>query len=42
MVAIIGSQSADRLSAAAAAKNVTLTRADVYSLIEACEGIALP
>ena len=42
MVAIIGSQSAARLSAAAAAKNVTLTRADVYSLIEASEGIALP
>jgi len=41
-VAIIGSQSDARLSASQAALNVTLTRADVYALIEASEGVPLP
>ena len=41
-VPIIGSQSPDRLQAAMQATQVTLTRADVYQLIEASEGVALP
>lgn len=41
-VPIIGSQSPDRLQAAMQACEVTLTRADVYQLIEASEGVALP
>jgi len=41
-VALIGSQSSERLSAAQAALSVTLTRADVYALIEASEGVPLP
>jgi len=41
-VPIIGSQTVGRLDAAAAAKDVTLTRRDVYHLIEASEGTPLP
>ena len=41
-VALVGSQSAARLQAAAKAAAVTLTRADVYALIEAAEGVPLP
>ena len=41
-VALVGSQSAARLQAAAKATAVTLTRADVYALIEAAEGVPLP
>jgi predicted oxidoreductase len=41
-VAIVGSQRPDRLRAATDALQVTLTRADVYTLIEASEGEALP
>ena len=41
-VAILGSQKPDRLQAATAALNVSLTRDDVYTLIEASEGEALP
>ena len=41
-VAILGSQKPDRLRAATGALNVSLTRDDVYTLIEASEGEALP
>ena len=41
-VALIGSQSIDRLQAAAQVSTVTLTRADIYALIEAAEGVPLP
>lgn len=41
-VALVGSQSLARLEAAAAATQITLTRADVYALIEAAEGVPLP
>ena len=41
-VAILGSQKPDRLRAATAALDVSLTRDDVYTLIEASEGEALP
>ncbi len=41
-VAIVGSQKPERLEAATAALNVSLTREDVYTLIEASEGEALP
>ena len=41
-VALVGSQNIDRLHAAAKACAITLTRADVYGLIEAAEGVALP
>ena len=41
-VAILGSQKPDRLRAATSALKVTLTRDDVYTLIEASEGEALP
>jgi len=41
-VAIIGSQKPERLRAAMTALDVTLTRDDVYTLIEASEGEALP
>ncbi len=41
-VAIVGSQQPERLEAATDALKVTLERADVYTLIEASEGEALP
>ena len=41
-VALVGSQSIDRLKAAAQATEITLTRADIYALIEAAEGVPLP
>ncbi len=41
-VAIIGSQNIDRLVRAQDALGVTLTRTDVYRIIEASEGIPLP
>ncbi len=41
-IALIGSQSIDRLQAAAKVSDITLTRADVYALIEAAEGVPLP
>ena len=41
-VPIIGSQSSQRLKAICSALSVRLTRSDVYKLIEACEGVALP
>lgn len=41
-VAIVGSQRADRLRTAATALDVSLTREDVYKLIEAAEGEPLP
>ena len=41
-VALIGSQTPTRLAQAFNALNVTLTRADVYALIEAREGLPLP
>jgi predicted oxidoreductase len=41
-VAIVGSQKPERLEAATAALTVSLTREDVYTLIEASEGEALP
>ena len=41
-VALVGSQSIARLQAAQKATEITLTRADVYALIEAAEGVPLP
>lgn len=41
-IALVGSQSPDRLKEAALAADITLTRADVYALIEAAEGVPLP
>ena len=41
-VAIVGSQNPDRLSAATAAFDVALDRADVYALVQASEGQPLP
>lgn len=41
-IALVGSQSTARLQAARQATQITLTRADVYALIEAAEGVALP
>jgi predicted oxidoreductase len=41
-VPLIGSQTGQRLEAICKALSVRLTRGDVYKLIEACEGIALP
>jgi predicted oxidoreductase len=41
-VPLIGSQNPDRLRAAARATDITLTRSDVYALIEAAEGVPLP
>jgi predicted oxidoreductase len=41
-VAIVGSQNPDRLRAATAALEVSLTREDVYTLIQASEGEPLP
>ena len=41
-IAIIGSQNAARITAATKALSITLTRQDVYALIEAAEGVSLP
>ena len=41
-IAIIGSQNLERMRAAAAAQYITLTRRDIYALIEAAEGVPLP
>ena len=41
-VALIGSQTPARLTQAVKALEITLTRADVYALIEAREGVPLP
>ncbi|NOX28764.1 MAG: aldo/keto reductase [Actinobacteria bacterium] len=41
-VAIVGTQTIDRVEEATAALRVTLTRTDLYQLIEACEGVPLP
>jgi predicted oxidoreductase len=41
-VAIIGTQRPERIAAAAAAFGVTLDRADVYTLVQASEGVPLP
>lgn len=41
-IAIIGSQNPARIAAATQALSVTLTRQDVYALIEAAEGVPLP
>ena len=41
-VAIIGTQRADRITSSLAALDVTLDRADVYSIIQASEGAPLP
>ena len=42
MLRMIGSQTPARLSQAMNALDMTLTRADVYALIEAREGVPLP
>ena len=41
-IVIIGSQNTARIGAAAQALSVSLTRQDVYALIEAAEGVPLP
>ncbi len=41
-VALVGTQSPDRLAGYAAATSVTLDRADVYTLLQAAEGRPLP
>lgn len=41
-ITIIGSMNLDRITAAAAALDVNLERSDVYDLIEASTGVALP
>jgi len=41
-VAIIGTQNIDRIKSATDALNVTLTRADVYGIVQASEGVPLP
>jgi predicted oxidoreductase len=41
-IAIIGSQRPDRITASRAALDVALTREDVYSIIQASEGVPLP
>lgn len=41
-VALVGSQSIKRLKAAQKATEINLTRADIYALIEAAEGLPLP
>lgn len=41
-IAIVGSQSPDRLADLARATQVTLSRADMYSIVEASEGQKLP
>jgi predicted oxidoreductase len=41
-IAIVGSQRAERIAASRAALDVALTREDVYSIIQASEGVPLP
>jgi predicted oxidoreductase len=41
-VAIIGTQSADRIRGSLAALEVRLDRADVYAIVQASEGVPLP
>ena len=41
-IAIIGSQNPERIAASTAALDVTLTRADVYAIIQTSEGVPLP
>jgi predicted oxidoreductase len=41
-VAIIGSQSPDRIASSTSALGVTLSRADVYAIVQASEGVPLP
>ncbi|MGI9028840.1 MAG: aldo/keto reductase, partial [Ilumatobacteraceae bacterium] len=41
-VAIIGTQRPERVQVAARALDVNLDRADVYAVIQASEGVALP
>lgn len=41
-IAIIGTQNVDRIAGATAALGVTLTRADVYEIVQASEGVPLP
>jgi len=41
-VAIVGSQNPDRIRSATAALDVELSRHDVYSIIQASEGVPLP
>lgn len=41
-IAIVGSQNAERLAGTAAALDVELSRNDVYSIIQASEGVPLP
>jgi predicted oxidoreductase len=41
-VALLGSQSVARMKAAQKATQLTLTRSDIYALIEAAEGVPLP
>ncbi len=41
-VALLGTQNSERLTDAAQAANVPLDRADVYTIIEASEGVPLP
>jgi predicted oxidoreductase len=41
-VAIIGSQNTERITASTAALGVELSRHDVYNIIQASEGVALP
>jgi predicted oxidoreductase len=41
-VAIVGTQSVDRIASSNAALGVTLDRTDVYSIIVASEGVPLP
>jgi predicted oxidoreductase len=41
-VAIIGSQSPERIAASTAALDVVLSRSDVYEIIQASEGVPLP
>lgn len=41
-VAIIGTQNVDRIRSATDALGITLTRADVYGIVQASEGVPLP
>jgi predicted oxidoreductase len=41
-IAIIGTQNVDRIAEIAMATSVNLTRADVYSIVQASDGVPLP
>ena len=41
-VAILGTQNPERLASAAQAKSIPIDRSEVYSVIEASEGVPLP